>query len=987
LPIVSADTFTENGKGYMKSQCIRILALIVFSFSCVLMNRAYAQIDKKHAPEYISSEWHDELRSLLEARLSLSNASSSHFFFIEKIEDHCQEDLGCQWDSYWIVMDEFNALKKYVECIPLTEKLIELAKLRNDEDGEIASLWKLVRFYVFMEDFEMESMIYGQLLEIFEERGDMDRVLFLKTLIAEDKALKFNRVEEAISEMKELVARATELNLERTKNVLLTRLLIVYEQFGYTEDLPEIIETFEKIPVSDPITTADQMWVCSALSARATLAMAAGDYTKAEAYYNEILALTAMRFEGKGDLWYEIEIKHRLARLEWERGNLARANDYLEETYQGAVEFQMHDHIIDNLKMRIEFSEGAQNYADALKYTRALYAHQAKVDSVSADFDEQRYYTRLENERLEAEKASQALELQLKNNQLVSLAVIGALALLLAAGLFFGFRKQQQRRRELHQQNMLIQEQAEQLKNLDQAKTRFFANVSHELRTPLTLMLGPIKTVLQGDQLTAKQVKLLKMANKSGERLQQLVGEILDLRKLELNKMEVNPQPTSIAAFFSRHLAQFESLAERNAIEFSIDIAIDEQVVADIDREKVRQIIFNLLSNAFKFTPSGGQIKAALSLQEEVLHFSVADTGPGIHPDDLPHVFDRYFQTNRPEKPIEGGTGIGLALCQEYVRLFGGAITVTSEMNEGTTFALSFPVTLVESIPQALAPDLKRPYFPPEERPASTEELIPSCSNQPRPSILVVEDNPDLSDYLKLLLSEKYEVITAENGRRAWDCILPGDGSGPARDFQLILSDLMMPVMDGFQLLEKLKATDATRHIPVVMLTARADVRDKLRALRIGVDDYLIKPFEEEELMVRIANLLEHRAARQTATPERAPAASTPLISNEDQMWLGKFEEFVQQNLSSDLLSVPMLGDAFAMSESTLLRQLKRLTGLSPVQYLKEMRLEKARRLIEDNTYNSIARIAYEIGYGDPDSFSRAFKRRYGKTPSGFITG
>lgn len=969
----------------MKNRCIAVLTFIVFIFSCGLMNGVYAQIDKKHTPEHISSEWHNELRSFLDARLSQSNASSSHFFFVEKIEDHCQEDLDCQWDSYWVVMDEYNAFKKYVECIPLTEKLLELAKLRNDQEGEIESLWKLGRFYVFMEDFEMESMIYGQLLEIFEERGDMDRVLFLKTLIAEDKALKFNRVEEAISEMKELVARAAELNLERTKNVLLTRLLIVYEQFGYTEDLPEIIETFEKIPVSDPITTADQMWVCSALSARATLAMAAKDYAKAEGYYNEILALTAMRFEGKGDLWYEIEIKHRLARLEWERGNLTRANDYLEETYRGAVEFQMHDHMIDNLKMRIEFSEAADNYADALKYTRALYAHQAKVDSVSADFDEQRYYTRLENERLEAEQTSQALELQLKNNQLVSLLIMAAFALLLAAGLFFGYRKQQQRRRELHQQNSLIQEQAEQLKTLDQAKTRFFANVSHELRTPLTLILGPIRTLLQEDQLNAKQVKLLKMADQSGERLQQLVGEILDLRKLELNIMGVNLQPTSIATFFSRHLSQFESLAERNAVEFFIDIGVDEQIVANLDREKCRQIVSNLLSNAFKFTPSGGQIKAAVSLQEEVLHFSVADTGPGIHPDDLPHVFDRYFQTSRPEKPIEGGTGIGLALCQEYVHLFGGAITVTSEMNEGTTFALSFPVTLVESVSQAPVQPLKTEYFPSEDRLPNKKETPPQWSNQQRPSILVVEDNPDLSDYLQLLLSDKYEVVTAENGRRAWDYILPGDGSGPARDFQLILSDLMMPVMDGFQLLEKLKATDATRHIPVVMLTARADVRDKLRALRSGVDDYLIKPFEEEELMVRIANLLENRAARQSAAPETEPAASTPLISSEDQRWLEEFEEFVRQYLSSDLLSVPMLADAFAMSESTLLRQLKRLTGLSPVQYLKEMRLEKARQLIEDNTYNSIARIAYEIGYSDPDSFSRAFKQRYGKTPSGFV--
>ncbi len=229
----------------------------------------------------------------------------------------------------------------------------------------------------------------------------------------------------------------------------------------------------------------------------------------------------------------------------------------------------------------------------------------------------------------------------------------------------------------------------------------------------------------------------------------------------------------------------------------------------------------------------------------------------------------------------------------------------------------------------------------------------------------------------RLILSEKYHVLTAGNGQEALQKLV----SSPTGRVGVgaILSDLMMPVMDGFQLLEALKSDDATRHIPVIMLTARAEARDKLKALRIGVDDYITKPFDEEELMVRIENLLNNQAARFQDMPEEAAA---PALTEADREWLGRFEAFVQKNLSNSILSIPVLADEFAMSESTLLRQLKRLTGLTPVQYLQEVRLDKARRSLEDRTYDSVARVAAAAGYSDARSFSRIFKLRFGKAPS-----
>ena len=611
------------------------------------------------------------------------------------------------------------------------------------------------------------------------------------------------------------------------------------------------------------------------------------------------------------------------------------------------------------------------------------------------------------------------LEIHLKKGQLRNSVVVIVLVALFAIGLFIGLYNHRKGMRELAAQNSLIQLQSKQLKSLDAAKSRFFANVSHELRTPLSLILGPIKTLLKEKQLNEKQTQLLQMASQSGKQLNQLVNEILDLRKLEMGKMELNLQPVELSAFFSRYTAQFESLAQRQQIDLSFETKIHPEVVANIDREKCRQILYNLLSNAFKFTPTGGEIKVKLEIvkweieqhthKNSQFQISVSDSGPGIHPDDLPHVFDRFFQTSRPDKPAEGGTGIGLALCHEYAQLFDGKISVKSKLGEGSVFQVVFPVAVVESkVLAAGGPE-------PEEAPIvhflknSKNTSVPKPSGKPKPAILVVEDNPDLQDYIRLILEEKYHVLTAGNGQEALKVLQSGSpqSSLPVRQTgvrqpddhataglqteglqttDLILSDLMMPVMDGYQLLEKLKSGETTRHIPVIMLTARAEARDRLKALRIGVDDYLTKPFDEEELLVRIENLLKNQAARRQELPaETEPEASAATVFDSDQEWLESFEAHAQQNLASGMLAIPMLAQEFAMSESSLLRQLKRLTGLTPVKYLLEMRLDHARHLLENRAHDSVAKVADVVGYTDTRSFSRSFKQRFGKLPSDFL--
>jgi len=622
-----------------------------------------------------------------------------------------------------------------------------------------------------------------------------------------------------------------------------------------------------------------------------------------------------------------------------------------------------------------------KGYEMELEYTRAL--NNEKTVAVDARYTDLKKSQQIEaqNLQIEAEKERRGLA-----------TVILLIVLLFSAVLAYYYV-------QLQKVNKKAQQQSEQLKTLDIAKSRFFANVSHELRTPLTLLLGPVSTLLKEPSLSDKQAHLLQLAHQSGKQLEQLVTDILDLSKLEMGKMELDEKPTELAAFFRMHLAQFESLAESRGIGFSFDIAVADDAVVHLDQAKCRQILNNLLANAFKFTPSGGHVAAALALTDGWLHLSIADTGPGIHPDDLPNLFDRYFQTTRPDKPAEGGTGIGLALCHEYAQLFGGKIEVDSTLGEGSVFRVAFPVALASGAgaysetpvsPITVADsDVWPQSFATSETSASPYTAVG------KPTILVVEDNPDLQAYIRLILSEKYHVVTAENGQAALGVMgyELGEMSEPTW-FQkthhasritpdLILSDLMMPVMDGHQLLERLKSDDATRHIPVIMLTARADARDKLRALRIGVDDYLHKPFDEEELLARIENLLRNQAARQQAVAgEVEPETARPLMSAPDREWLATFEGYIQKHYANDILSVSGLAHEFAMSESTLLRQLKRLTGLSPVQYVQEVRLEEARRLLESRAYNSIAQVAAKVGYEDARSFARSFKQRYGKLPS-----
>jgi signal transduction histidine kinase/DNA-binding response OmpR family regulator/ligand-binding sensor domain-containing protein len=576
--------------------------------------------------------------------------------------------------------------------------------------------------------------------------------------------------------------------------------------------------------------------------------------------------------------------------------------------------------------------------------------------------------------------------------------------LMLFLAVFLGFKW---RTRSLREQNLrlealvrartqkiqadkrFIEQQATKLKALDQAKSRFFANISHEFRTPLTTLLGSLQLMIRKGQLDDYYINQLYRARASGKELLNMVSSILELSKLESGKTELEECEEVFFPLIRRMVTVFESHAERLGIAFQLDYHLDKELVLWLDQEKLDVILRNLLSNAFKFTPSGGKVEVLVYSEGQELVIEVRDSGRGIHPEDVPYIFDRFFQSDRPDAPTEGGSGIGLALSREYAELMKGHLEVESELGKGSCFYLYLPKKLAKAASRAETVNEKPGVG--KERGKGSAAVVSRPKEEGK--ILVVEDNYSLSDYLQMLISPYYETLVATNGKEALSVL------ARESDIQLVISDLMMPVMDGFQLLEHLKEDDQLSTLPVIMLTARIDQKDKLKALRIGVDDYLYKPFEEEELLVRIHNLIERYQTRRSHQPssfgqkkasgmtEAKPAEfeEKNTESAADQEWLKELEETVIRETGNNLLSITWLAEKMGMSQRHFYRKVKVITGMPPNQYVREIRLEEARRLLEAGEVESVSEVSTRVNFRDEQYFSKLFRKRYGKNPSDLI--
>jgi DNA-binding response OmpR family regulator/anti-sigma regulatory factor (Ser/Thr protein kinase) len=489
--------------------------------------------------------------------------------------------------------------------------------------------------------------------------------------------------------------------------------------------------------------------------------------------------------------------------------------------------------------------------------------------------------------------------------------------------------------------------------------------VTHELRTPLTLIIGPVENIIKDDSDREKNRYYARTIRQNAGKLLNLVEELLDLSRMEANKLVVDNKPVQLYRFLSRIKASFTPYAEHRNIQIMLDYQCSDELTILMDARKWEKIINNLLSNALKFTPGGGLITLSAGLSDENIIITVEDTGEGIHPDDLPHVFDRYFQSKTLETSLQGGTGIGLSLCREYIRLFDGEISVQSTVGKGSKFTLIFTPGIVAR--ESLFPELALISE------SDADEQMQQTRRSGNYTILLVEDDRDMSGYIQQLLEPEYRVLVADNGKKGLQLL-------EKNQVDLVLSDVMMPEMDGFQFLKT--ARELYTGLPFIMLTARADAPDRLNALRLGVDDYLTKPFMEEELMARLGNLLRRSDIRKSVI------ASYEIPDEDlsfDQKWLSRLENLVLENIRDSEFSLDSLAEGLNMSRKTLYNKVTAYTGMTPNQYITEIRLNKARQILESRSFETISEVCYAVGMKTPYYFGKLMKDRFGKAPSEFM--
>ncbi|MEM6316641.1 MAG: two-component regulator propeller domain-containing protein [Bacteroidota bacterium] len=501
--------------------------------------------------------------------------------------------------------------------------------------------------------------------------------------------------------------------------------------------------------------------------------------------------------------------------------------------------------------------------------------------------------------------------------------------------------------------------EANRLQELDAVKTKLYTNITHEFRTPLTIILGLVDEIQSGYQRQTAAIK------RNGKQLLQLVNQMLALSKLESGKEKVMLHQGDVVNFVGYVKESFQSYAATEGVELVLNSKVD-RLLMDFDVEKLQLILSNLMANAIKFTPSGGTVSIALRQKESELYLTVSDTGPGIAAAVLPHIFDRYYQV---ETGMENtGLGIGLTLVKEYVAMLEGQIDVTSELDKGTTFTVQLPIGRT-------AEKLSAAYFNAPIVPQATLNTPLSTQPSERPRLLLVEDSREVQQYLATVLANQYELSYADNGQT-------GIQQAFALVPDLIISDVMMPKKNGFELCSQLKKDERTSHIPIILLTAKADFEAKIEGLQFGADVYLTKPFAKKELLVQIQRLLKQRNALQAHYNQLALLPTTRYkVSDLEASFLYRTQTILEENLANGDFGIPQFCRALGISRMHLHRKLKALTNQSTSQYVQSIRIARAKDLLK-STELTVAEVAYRTGYKSPSQFSQVFAKVVGKSPS-----
>lgn len=551
----------------------------------------------------------------------------------------------------------------------------------------------------------------------------------------------------------------------------------------------------------------------------------------------------------------------------------------------------------------------------------------------------------------------------------------GLAMLALLWGVYRWIGRREQRKFRLRQQ----EEEARKKEEFNQMKFRFFTNVSHELRTPLTLIISPLETLMKSTA-DGKQLDRLRLMHRNAMRLLNLVNQLLDFRKLEMAGMKLSFSEGDIVLFVRNICNSFLMLSEKKNVHLTFFSSL-ESLNISFDEDKIGKVMMNLLANAFKFTPEGGRVDVSIQLMEgmsDMLSIRVADSGIGVSDADKAHIFERFYQVAGSDSHSTG-SGIGLSLVHDFVTLHGGTVHVVDNVGAGSVFVVQLPIKQTGTAPVAVQKENGREELTPDEAASSspavaTETVAEEAEGKlKKPLALVVDDNADLVEFMKDALSVYFRVEAAANGTQAWERI-------PQIMPDIIVSDIMMEGMDGNELCRLVKTDKRTEAIPLILLTAKQTLEAKVEGLTMGADDYVTKPFNVEVLILRMRKLVELSRKTQPRT-HIEPEPSRIAITSLDEQLVANAIKYVEQNIDRSDLSVEELSQALNMSRVHLYKKLSQITGKTPIEFIRIIRLKRAAQLLRESQLN-VSEIAYQVGFNNPKYFTRYFKEEFGVLPS-----
>lgn len=672
-----------------------------------------------------------------------------------------------------------------------------------------------------------------------------------------------------------------------------------------------------------------------------------------------------------------------LTKIHIELGQLQKAKEYALLAHTIAQKYESLDrqaeamwHLGKVEALLGNFEDAAQLFFDYSLVYEEVHDKEILLVAEETEAKFQNELKEKENQILKEAADKQQQQIRFQNTVIISIAAILIILVIFA----FILRKQLvERKKLLHK----IEGQSAKLQELDKAKTRFFANISHDLRSPLTLILGALDKIIERDYeiMDNDSKELLDLGIKNGKRLLYLADEIMDLTRLEEGKVSLELQYVKIVPYLRLLTKMFSSAADIKSIELKFTTHAEDETTLQIDPHQFEKIIYNLLSNAIKFTPENGVVDVQLNTEKKDLEILISDSGPGIPKESLDLIFDRYYQST-DSISSQAGVGIGLALVKELVELHGGSIHASSG-NVGTIFSIRFPFKKSDWISKAIIPErsldvVTRNSLWMDLQDEKEKLQVPGITNADKDAnaVLIVEDHRELRSYLKSILSSEFRVYLAANGTNALDML-------QTEKIDLIITDLMMPYMDGFELVDHLKNDKELRKIPVVVVSARTDKKEKLNLISKGAEDVISKPFDKEELMAKVQNILGREWDSNQVFSKLYGESTEEFEKN----IMHRLEDLILKRIDDPHLSVLDLADEMAASERKVYRLIKKISGLTPYELIKEVRWQYLENHLKNNKVRTATEAAQLIGMNNVSSFSSQYEKRFGHSFKELLEG